>query len=131
MVKKWIVMILLSFFLIAGCVIETIYVNKSFNWLINSLETVQIEIKENKEQIDKEKFINGIYQIHNEWHDKVQILKCIIWHTQIKDVEIGLARISVYIEENNYTEAYAEIASLIDIAAHYIEDFSISSENIF
>lgn len=131
MVKKWIVMILLSLFLIVGCVIETIYVNKSFNWLINSLETVQIEIKENKEQIDKEKFINGIYQIHNEWHDKVQILKCIIWHTQIKDVEIGLARISVYIEENNYTEAYAEIASLIDIAAHYIEDFSISSENIF
>ena len=131
MVKKWIFMISLTLILIAGCIIETIYVNRSFNWLINSLETIQIELTENKEKIDNEKFISEIYQIHNNWHNKVKILKCIIWHTHIKDIEIGLARISVYIEENNYTEAYAEIASLIDITAHYIEDFSISSENIF
>ena len=52
-------------------------------------------------------------------------------NTNIKDVEIGLARISVYIEENNYTEAYAEIAALIDFTAHYLDDFRISVENIF
>ena len=52
-------------------------------------------------------------------------------YVNIKDVEIGLARISVYIEENNYTEAYAEIAALIDFSAHYLDDFRISSENIF
>lgn len=131
MVKKWIIMIILSIILVVGCLFESNYVNKSFDWLINSLETIQIELTENKDKIDTEKFIKDIYDLHNDWHKKVKLLKCLIWHTNIKDVEIGLARISVYIEENNYTEAYAEIASLIDFSAHYLDDFRISAENIF
>ena len=124
-------MICLSIVLVVGCIAESDYVNQSFDWLINSLETIQIELTENKEKIDDEKYIGAIYNLHNKWHEKVKILKCLIWHTNIKDVEVGLARISVYIEENNYTEAYAEIASLIDFSAHYLDDFRISSENIF
>ena len=124
-------MICLSIVLVVGCIAESDYVNQSFDWLINSLETIQIEITENKEKIDDEKYIGAIYNLHNKWHEKVKILKCLIWHTNIKDVEVGLARISVYIEENNYTEAYAEIASLIDFSAHYLDDFRISCENIF
>ena len=131
MVKKWIVMVLLAAILVFGCIRESIYVNKSFDWLINSLESIQIELRENKEKIDTEKFIGDIYDLHNSWHKKVKVLKCLIWHTNIKDVEIGLARISVYIEENNFTEAYAEIAALIDFSAHYLDDFRISIENIF
>lgn len=131
MVKRWIVMIVLTILLIVSCILESKFVNSSFDWLINNLETIQIELTENKEKIDTEKFINDIYTLHNEWHKKVKLLKCLIWHTNIKDVEIGLARISVYIEENNYTEAYAEIASLIDFSAHYLDDFRISTENIF
>ena len=131
MVKKWIVMIVLFAILIVGCIRESIYVNKSFDWLINSLETVQIELRENSDKIDTQKFISEIYELHNDWHNKVKILKCLIWHTNIKDVGVGLARISVYIEENNYTEAYAEIAALIDFSAHYLDDFRISVENIF
>ena len=124
-------MIVLSIILVFGCIFESTYVNRSFDWLINSLETIQIELAESKDKIDTEKFIDDTYNLHNEWHKKVKLLKCLIWHTNIKDVEVGLARISVYVEENNYTEAYAEIASLIDFSAHYLDDFRISSENIF
>ena len=124
-------MIILSIILVVGCVLESIFVNKSFDWLINSLETIQIELTENKDSIDSEKFITDIYDLHNEWNNKVKTLKCLIWHTNIKDIEIGLARIAVYIEENNYTEAYAEIAALIDFSAHYLDDFRVSFENIF
>lgn len=131
MVKKWIFMIILSIILVVGCVLESIFVNKSFDWLINSLETIQIELTENKDSIDSEKFTTDIYDLHNEWNNKVKTLKCLIWHTNIKDIEIGLARIAVYIEENNYTEAYAEIAALIDFSAHYLDDFRVSLENIF
>ena len=98
MVKKWIFMIILSIILVVGCVLESIFVNKSFDWLINSLETIQIELTENKDSIDSEKFITDIYDLHNEWNNKVKTLKCLIWHTNIKDIEIGLARIAVYIE---------------------------------
>ena len=131
MVRKWIIMIVLSVILVFSCIFESTYVNRSFDWLINSLETIQIELAESKDKIDTEKFIDDTYNLHNEWHKKVKLLKCLIWHTNIKDVEVGLARISVYVEENNYTEAYAEIASLIDFSAHYLDDFRISSENIF
>ena len=131
MVKKWIIMISLSIFLIAGCIIESVYVNKSFNALINNLESLQIELAENKENCDSEELIDKAYKIHNEWDKKTKVLKCLIWHSGIKDVEVGMARICVYVEENNYTEAYAEIASLIDYCAHYLDDFSISAENIF
>lgn len=130
MVKKWIFMILLSALLVAGCVYESVYINKSFNWLINSLETLQIELTENKEKIDNEDLISKSYSIHENWHKRVKNLKCLIWHTWVKDVEIGLARISVYVEENDFTEAYAELASLIDYCAHYSDDFKISKENV-
>ena len=49
----------------------------------------------------------------------------------IKDIEVALARIAVYVEENDFTEAYAETASLIDYVAHYLDDFRVSTENIF
>ncbi len=131
MVKKWIIMISLLIVMIVGCIIETNYVNSSFKWLINSLETLQIEITEQKENIDDEKFVSLAYEIHDHWNQKVKILKCLIWHSGIKDVEIGLARIAVYVKENNYTEASAEIGALIDYLAHYLDDFVVSTENIF
>lgn len=124
-------MIILSIILVIGCVFETKYVHNSLGWLINSLETLQIEITENKEEINTEELIDLSYSIHEKWHKKVKLLKCLIWHTGIKEAEVGLARISVYIKENDYTEAYAEIASLIDYSAHYLDDFSVTAENIF
>ena len=130
MVKRWIVMGVLSVVLVFGCIFESIYVHNSFDWLINSLESLQIELAESKDKIDTEDFVVKSNQIHDDWHRKVVPLKCLVWHTGIKDVETGLARISVYIQENDYTEAYAEIATLIDSTAHYLDDFAVSVENI-
>ncbi len=127
MVKRWIVIIALGI----GCFFENRFINNSFNWLINSLESLQIELTENQEKIDTEKLISDAYSVHEEWHEKVIVLKCLIWHTWVKDIELGLARIAVYVEENDYTEAYAELASLIDYCAHYSDDFKISLENVF
>ncbi len=130
MVKRWIVMAVIAVALGVGCFFESRYINKSFAWLINSLESLQIELTESKDKIDTENFTDKAYGIHEEWHDKVNVLKCLIWHTWVKDIELGLARIAVYVEENDYTEAYAEIASLIDYCAHYSDDFKISLENV-
>ena len=131
MVKKWIVMIVLSIILVSACFFESKYINSSINHLINSLETLQIEITETKDKIDNETMIAKSYKIHNDWHDKLSHLKCLLWHTGLKDIEVGLARIAVYIEENDYTEAYAEIACLIDYLAHYLDDFKVTIDNIF
>lgn len=131
MVKKWIFMSVLVLILIVGCVLESKYVNNSFENLVENLENLQVDLDSNKEKIDLEILINKSTEIHESWHKRVKILKCLIWHTGIKDVEVGLARISIYIEEDDYTEASAEIASLIDYLKHYSDDFNISWENIF
>ena len=131
MVRKWIIVIIITITLVFGCVFESSYVNSSISNLINSLETLQIEIKESKEKIDTDTLIEKSYEIHNKWHKKLAKLKCLLWHTGLKDIEVGLARIAVYIEENDYTESYAEIASLIDYLAHYLDDFKVSLDNIF
>ena len=130
MVRKWIIILLLSIGLTIGCIAETNYVHKSFEWLINSMESLQIELAESKDNIDTDELKQKTNNIHLEWEKKVKVLKCLIWHTGIKDVEVGLARIAVYVDENDYTEAYAEIASLIDYVAHYLDDFRVSAENI-
>lgn len=131
MVKKWVIMTILAIILIVSSVYESKYINASMSGLINSLETLQIELTENKEKIDSENLIKKSYQIHNEWHDKLSKLKCLLWHTGLKDIEVGLARIAVYIEENDYTESYAEVACLIDYLAHYLDDFKVTLDNIF
>ena len=131
MIKKWIVMIILISILFIGSIFETKFINKSLNSLINSLETLQIEIMENKDKIDSEELITHAYDIHEKWHKKVNILKCLVWHTSIKDIETSFAKIAVFIGENEYSDAYSEIASLIDYLAHYLDDFKVSIENIF
>ena len=124
-------MISIILMLVGGCVFESIYVNNSFDKLIDSLENFQEELDGQEENINTEYFIQKSKSIHEKWHKKVEVLKCLIWHSGIKEVEIGLARVEVYIKENDYKEATAEISSLIDYLEHYSDDFSISIENIF
>ena len=131
MVKKWIIMGSLIIVLIIGCVLESTYVNNSFDNLVERLENFQIKLDENDEKIDLNELIVESKQIHSEWHKKVDLLKCLIWHTGIKDIEVGLARISIYVEENDYKEASAEVSALVDYLKHYSSDFDVSWENIF
>lgn len=128
--KRWIIILCFSIVLVVGGIFETRYTQSSLNWLINSLESLQIELSENKEKIDTEALIQKSYALHEEWTDKLKVLKCLIWHSGVKDVEITFARIAVYVEQNDYTEAYAECASAIDYVAHYLDDFKITIENI-
>lgn len=130
MVKKWIVMIVLAAILIFACIYESKFVNNTFDGLVNSLETLQIELTENKDSIDSDELIKKANKIHLDWGKKTNKLKCIVWHTSIKDIEIGLAKLSCFIAENEYSDAYAEIASLIDYVSYYLDDFEVSLDNI-
>ena len=130
MVKRWIIMIVIFVALVVGGIIETTYTQNTFKWLVNSLEAYEIELIENKAKVDEQKLIEKIYNIDNEWNKRVKGLKCLVWHSGVKDIEVGLARVAVYVEENNFTEAYAETAALIDYSVHCLDDFMITIENI-
>lgn len=131
MVKKWIFILSLMAVLTVSCVLEYRFVNNSFEYLHSKLIEYKQMIDQNKEQIDTEENIVYVQALHENWHKKSRILKALIWHTGIKDIEVGLSRIETYTSENNYTEALAELDSLIDYVMHYSSDFKLTLENLF
>jgi hypothetical protein len=130
MVKRWIVMIVIALLLVVGGIAETTYTQNTIKWLINSMEMLEIGLMECDKDVNSKELINEIYYIDNEWNRKVKILKCLAWHSGVKDIEIGLARIGIYVKENDKTEALAETESLIDYSSHCLKDFKITLENI-
>ena len=132
MLKKWIVIISIMIVLSAGCTIESIFINNAFNGLEDKLNEYKTIIEQTSEEnIASEENIVFVQKLHDDWHGKLRVLKCLIWHSGVKDVEVGLSRIETYTTEKNKTETLAEINSLIDFLAHYSEDFLITVENIF
>lgn len=117
--------------LTVSCVLEYRFVNNSFEYLHLKLIEYKQMIDQNKEQIDTEENIVYVQALHENWHKKSNILKALIWHTGIKDIEVGLSRIETYTSENDYTEALAELDSLIDYVMHYSSDFKLTLENLF
>lgn len=131
MVKKWIFVLSLMAVLAVSCILEYRFVNNSFEYLHSKLIEYKQKIEVNEEQIDTEENIVFVQKLHEDWHKKSNVLKALIWHTGIKDIEVGLSRIETYTSENDYTEALAELDSLIDYVMHYSSDFKLTLENLF
>lgn len=117
--------------LATSCVLEYRFVNNSFEYLHGELVTFKQKLGEDKENINTEENVLFVENLHKNWHKKSNVLKALIWHTGIKDIEVGLSRIATYVSENDYTEALAETDSLIDYVMHYSSDFKLSIENLF
>ena len=117
--------------LIVGSILEYNFVNTSFDVMVSDLETYQIMLENSQENISTTQNIDYLQNLHNKFHEKEKLLKVFIWHTGLKDVEISISRIKIYVEENDYTEAMTETNALIDYCKHYSLDFQFTIENIF
>lgn len=109
---------------------ESNYIIKSFDYLNTELKQVRTDLGADTEHIDTKENIDNLKHIHTDWQKHTKVLKFFVWHTGIKEVEVGLSRITSYTEENNYTEAYVELNNLIDYCNHYSEDYRFSLQNI-
>jgi len=99
MVKKWIVILIISVLLIVACVVEYFFVNKSFDFLHDQLQIYQTYLDKDKENINTKENVEFVESLHKKWHIKVNGLKAVIWHTGIKDIEIGLSRIKTTLKK--------------------------------
>ena len=119
------------FALIVGiCVWENLYISSSFSFLEDGLFKIETKIKQDEENIDKDENILIIKNLHEQWRTKTNVLKTIVWHTGMKEVEINLSRILSYTEQNNFSDAMVEINALKDYCRHYADDFTITIENV-
>lgn len=130
MTKKFIAIIFMLILVAGASVFESRFISDSFEDLIGKLNNIQTQLSLTPDNIDSPQNIGELIEIHEDWQDHTQVLKFFVWHTGIKDVEVGLARITSYTEENNYTEAYVELNNLIDYCEHYKQDYSFNLQNI-
>lgn len=130
MVKKWIVMCVIILSIIGLCVWENLYIQNSFKFLLDRLTVIEAMLSENEDVINTQDNLNELAKLHEEWTDKTKVLKTIVWHTGMKDVEVNMSRIMSYTEENDYKEAIVELHALQDFCKHYRQDFTITIENI-
>lgn len=131
MLKKWIIIVSIIVSLIVGCCLESKFVNGAFDEMTQDLAVYQQMLEATEENINIEQNVEYLENLHNKFHQKEKVLKSLIWHTGLKDVEVSISRILTYTEENDYTEALTETNALLDYCKHYSQDFSISLENIF
>ena len=130
MAKKWVVMIIILIVIVGICVWENLYISSSFDYLQDSLFKIETSLKQNPNEINTSENILLIKNLHEDWKKKTKILKTIVWHTGMKEVEINLSRILSYTEQNNFSEAMVETGALEDFCRHYADDFTITIENI-
>lgn len=130
MVRKFIVILIFLLTIGVAGYFESHYIITSFDELESRLSDVRAELCLNKDSIDSKENVQTLKNIHEDWQKHTQVLKFFVWHTGIKDVEVGLSRITSYTEENNFTEAYVELNNLIDYCTHYSQDYRFSIQNI-
>jgi len=129
-VKRSIVILIIFLGLIAACIAEYFYVNKTFDYLEDKLEEFIPMLSKNEDQIDTDINVSYLTELQQDWNKKSKTLKSLIWHSGIKEIEIGLSRIKTYTEENNFTEASTELNALIEYVDYYSDDFALSLENM-
>ena len=131
MIKKWVIVLSVLALLVVGSVLEYRFVNSTFDEMTSRFESVKAMLDQNQEHVDTEEILSYLDDLHQDFHQKEKVLKALIWHTGLKDVEIGISRIITYAENNDYTEAMAETNGLVDYCKHYGQDFKITWDNIF
>lgn len=130
MVKKWFIIIAILAVLIAGSILEDRFVNKAFDEMVSDLNTYVIMLNESESDISTKENVDYLENLHKDFHEKEKLLKILIWHTGLKDIEVSISRIKSYVVENDFTEAITETKALIDYCEHYSLDFDISAENV-
>ena len=130
MIKKYICIIVFILAIVASGIFESHYIVSSFEFLEDELYSFAQKMEYDTENINTEENIVAINDIRKRWQDKTQLLEIFVWHTVIKEIENSLSRITSYVKQNDFKEAYTELNSLIDYSEYYSQDYRFSIQNV-
>ena len=130
MTKKYIFIGIFIVSIVLAGVFESHYIVTSFEFLEDELYAFAEQMEYDTENINTEENIVKINQIRKRWQDKTQLLEIFVWHTVIKEIENSLSRITSYVKQNDFKEAYTELNSLIDYSEYYSQDYRFSIQNV-
>ena len=130
MTKKYIFIGIFIVSIVLAGFFESHYIVTSFEFLEDELYAFAEQMEYDTENINTEENIVKINQIRKRWQDKTQLLEIFVWHTVIKEIENSLSRITSYVKQNDFKEAYTELNSLIDYSEYYSQDYRFSIQNV-
>ena len=98
---------------------------------VNEVTEVFDKIEENISKKDIEKIDNEIKKIESKWEEKQKKLAYYIEHDELEKVHTAIVKMKSYVENENFSEAMAELEEGKFVIEHIQEKNSFNLQNIF
>lgn len=98
---------------------------------VNEVTEVFDKIEENISKKDIEQIGNEIKNIESKWEEKQKKLAYYIEHDELEKVHTSIVKMKSYVENENFSEAMAELEEGKFVIEHIQEKNSFNLQNIF
>lgn len=127
--KKIISVIVLTLILIAGVIIEQVYLEKTIATL-NEKVIFLDNLITNAEDINNTEIITAVYDLDEFWSKNEKIMGLAINHNEIIKIGEQIKKIEVYIKSNNKIDCEYELKTLVYYAESYNLIYAITAGNV-
>ena len=107
MVKRIIIIVVLFVSLIGLATYEVVSVDNIITSLETMVETLQVDISENKNNVNK--VTESVKKVQTYWNDHEENLCLMFNHKDLSAITDTLTRLFSYVENNDYDNAIAEV----------------------
>lgn len=131
MFKELIISIFIVFLIFVGDSITDNYTRVSIDEASNDLMNLREELMKDEKDIKFDIAKQKIDDIHKKWDIRYEKLAYYIEHDELEKVETELTGLRSYIENEEYSEAVAELDKSVYILEHIKNKSSFNLRNIF
>ena len=122
--KRILVAIFLSLFIIVGCVIAIFFTNRTITSLQNDLEKIQINIK----NFDLDSALKSTKKLEKNWEKQGKNLSTFMEHMKIESVDQAISALKANLETERLEDASIEV-SKIEKFFHHIKETEAPTVN--
>ncbi len=105
------------------------YTDKAVRETISNLTYIQEKISD--ENIDNEKTVKNMLDVHKKWINYHIPLAFYLEHNELEKIDTSFVAGKSYIESKKYEDAHSELEKTIFVLQHIKDKYSIKWENIF
>ena len=129
MIKELIISIFIIILIFVGDAVTQNYTKESVEEVSIGLKELREELIENDIKFEKVK--DAIDKIHDNWDNKYEKLAYYIEHDELEKVHTSIVKMKSYVENENFSEAMAELEEGKFVIEHIQEKNSFNLQNIF
>lgn len=121
--KKIIVILIIFVLMIGAMTAEIVYVNKFYNGLQAELESVAINIEDNKDNLDNAFTVDACESVVKKWEKGKRSLLMLQNHNTIRALDDKMTSMLAVVKSDNYNDAVIFVQSAIN----FIDDILLDA----